>query len=142
MQNPSNARSEENPETNRSADRRTGAPTVVMVVEDEFFIRMMVADELRRAGFQVIEFSSADEAIQLLRSGIMVSVVFTDIHMPGSLNGILLARAVRDQFPASKIILTSSQLPAGGFSTTDLFIPKPYDPLKVVGAIEALLTEN
>src|SRR4051812_34134058 len=86
---------------------------VVMVVEDDIWIRIMIAGELRDAGLEVIECASADEAIDLLRGGARVSVIFSDIRLPGSMNGLGLAKAVRQEFSDRPILLTSSELPSG-----------------------------
>jgi CheY-like chemotaxis protein len=78
-----------------SVDRRISDSPVVMVVEDEFLIRIMITDELRSAGYEVVECGSADEAIDVLRSGLGIGVMFTDIRMPGSMDGASLAQAAR-----------------------------------------------
>ncbi len=109
----------------------TGTPaskTVVMVVDDEFLVRMLIVDSLIDAGFDVIEAMNADEAIKLLDQYPQVSVLFTDINMPGSLDGLELARRVHEARPNVQIILTSGRIrpdasmtPPGG-----TFIEKPY----------------
>jgi CheY-like chemotaxis protein len=124
----------------RSVDQSADKPPVVMVVEDEFLLQLMIADELRSAGFQVIECGDADEAVDLLHSGIMVSLIFSDIRMPGSMDGVVLARAVHEQFPALKVILTSSELPPAMSGYIGQFVPKPYDPRSVIRVIDGLLT--
>ena len=68
---------------------------VVLVVEDEYLLRLNAADMIRAADFQVIEAASADEAIAILESRDDIAVVFTDIQMPGSMDGLKLARTVR-----------------------------------------------
>jgi CheY-like chemotaxis protein len=119
-----------------AADQRLGDSPVVMVVEDEFLIRMMITDELRMAGYEVVECSTADEAIDVLRSGISIGVIFTDVRMPGSMDGVSLAQAVRQEFPALKVVATScEQRPV---TLTEQFVPKPYNPRSVVLLIDAL----
>jgi CheY-like chemotaxis protein len=120
----------------RSAPERP----VILIVEDEFLIRMQTADVIRDAGFEVVEAISADDAILILESRRDIRVVFTDIHMPGSMDGLKLAHAVRDRWPPVHIIATSgrqliheSDLPAGS-----LFFAKPYSPERVAGALLAL----
>lgn len=83
---------------------------------------------IEEAGFSVLEASDADDAIRILETRRDITVIFTDIEMPGSMNGIKLAHAVRDRWPPIKIIATSGHygfreglLPAGG-----RFLPKPY----------------
>src|SRR6201996_8347977 len=113
---------------------------VVLVVEDELLIRMDAVDMLIRAGFEVIEAANADEAIVILEGGSTIDVVFTDIQMPGSLDGLKLAAAVRKRWPPIKIVATSGEikleendLPAGG-----RFLPKPYSPSQIVVTLRGL----
>jgi CheY-like chemotaxis protein len=67
---------------------------VVLVVEDELLLRLNAAQMMEDAGYEVIEASNADEAIQILESRTDIRIVFTDINMPGSMDGIKLANAV------------------------------------------------
>jgi two-component system, response regulator PdtaR len=101
---------------------------IVLIVEDEFLLRMNAVEMIEEAGFEVIETCNADEAIAVLQIRSDICVVFTDIQMPGSMDGLKLAAAVRDRWPPIKIIATSgrhvirdSDLPEDG-----LFISKPY----------------
>jgi CheY-like chemotaxis protein len=118
------------------ANRRISDSPVVMVVEDEFLIRIMITDELRNAGYEVVECGSADEAIDLLRGGASIGIVFTDIRLPGSMDGVSLAQAVRSEFPAMKVVATSAQKRPE--TLTGQFVPKPYNPRSVVHLIDAL----
>jgi two-component system, response regulator PdtaR len=102
--------------------------TTVLIVEDDTLLRMDAMQMIEEAGFDVVEAATADQAIAILESRLDIHVVFTDVDMPGSMNGIKLAQAVRGRWPPIKIIATSghfslgsSDLPAGG-----KFIPKPY----------------
>jgi CheY-like chemotaxis protein len=113
---------------------------VILVVEDDYLLRMHAADIISDAGFEVIEAANADEAIAILESRDDVAVVFTDIQMPGSMDGLKLARAVRGRWPPIKIITTSGQclvedidLPQGG-----RFLPKPYSAVQVSGLLREL----
>ncbi|KJC41628.1 response regulator [Bradyrhizobium sp. LTSP857] len=117
----------------------TGLP-VVLIVEDEFLIRMDAVDMIRSAGFEAIEANNADEAIAILEHRSDITVVFTDVQMPGSMDGLKLAAAVRGRWPPVKIIATSGMarvdqvnLPSGG-----RFIPKPYSAREVLGAVREL----
>jgi CheY-like chemotaxis protein len=83
---------------------------------------------IEEAGFMVLEAADADEAIQILETRRDITIIFTDIEMPGTMNGIRLAHAVRDRWPPIKIIATSGHY---GFQEGDLpsggrFLPKPY----------------
>jgi CheY-like chemotaxis protein len=111
----------------RAANAATVKPAV-LIVEDEFLLRMQAVDMIEEAGFEVAEARNADEAIKLLETRKDIRIVFTDIEMPGSMDGLWLARAIRDRWPPIELILTSgkhrldsSELPVRGH-----FVPKPY----------------
>ena len=80
---------------------------VVLIVEDEFLIRLHAAQIIEGAGFDVIEASNADEAISILEVRSDIIVLFTDIQMPGSMDGLKLAAAVKGRWPPIKIVATS-----------------------------------
>ena len=119
-----------------SAGRRISDSPVVMVVEDEFLIRIMITDELRNAGYEVVECGTADDAIDVLRSGVSIGVMFTDIRMPGSMDGASLVQAARREFPELRIVTTSGEKRPE--TLTGQFVPKPYSPRGVVQLIDAL----
>jgi CheY-like chemotaxis protein len=113
---------------------------VVLVVEDEVLLRMNAADMVSAAGFDVVEAENADEAIAILDARRDITVVFTDIQMPGSMDGLKLARAVRGRWPPIKIIATSGRvdvqtadLPEGG-----RFLQKPYGAGQIIGVLRDL----
>jgi CheY-like chemotaxis protein len=81
----------------------------VLVVEDETFKRELVTDELREAGFSVVAVRTADDAIAILETRQDIHLVFTDIDMPGSMDGLKLAAAVRDRWPPVHIIITTGK---------------------------------
>ena len=121
------------------ADSRGKRP-VVLIVEDEFLIRMDAVDMIRSAGFDVVEAENADQAVLILEERFDIAVVFTDVQMPGSMDGLKLAAAVRDRWPPIRIIatsglakVTSDDLPAGS-----RFLPKPYSATEIVGALREL----
>jgi CheY-like chemotaxis protein len=72
---------------------------VILIVEDEFLLRLDSAETIESAGFEVIQAANADEAIAILETRPDIHVVFTDIQMPGSMDGLKLARFVRDRWP-------------------------------------------
>jgi DNA-binding NtrC family response regulator len=116
-------------------------PIVVLVVEDDFLLRLDAMQMLEEAGFKVLEASNADQAIAILEARPDINVVFTDVDMPGSIDGIKLAHAVRGRWPPIKIIATSGQyqitsddLPSGG-----KFIPKPYSFRHVADVIHEVI---
>ena len=113
----------------------------VLVVEDEVFVRMSIAFDLQDAGFTVLEASDADEAIDLLLKNPQIRVLFTDVDMPGSMDGLKLAIAVRDRWPPIKIIITSGHrwLTTKTLPVTGEFLIKPYTPDRVIRAIRGLI---
>jgi CheY-like chemotaxis protein len=123
------------------AESITGRRTI-LVVEDDVLVRLMITAELRERGFAVIEAATADEAIAILQSLVAVDLVFTDVQMPGRIDGLGLTAFVREQRPQLKLILTSgliSRTPAG---LADGFIAKPYSPAEVIKSIDRLLEDS
>jgi CheY-like chemotaxis protein len=111
-----------------------------LIVEDDFLIRMNAAEMIADAGFNVIEAASADEAVMILENRLDITVVFTDIQMPGSMDGLKLAADIRGRWPPIKIIATSGlvdvqqdELPEGG-----RFLPKPYSHEQIVRTLREL----
>ena len=102
--------------------------TGVLIVEDEFLLRADAADSIERAGFTVYEASNADDAIRLLEAHDDIRVVFTDINMPGSMDGLKLAHYVRERWPPIKLIVTSGHpLRSGdGLPPGAAYFTKPY----------------
>jgi two-component system, response regulator PdtaR len=121
---------------------QTSKKPVVLIVEDEFLIRMDAVDMVKAAGFNVVEAQNADEAILILERRSDITVVFTDIQMPGSMDGMKLAAAIRGRWPPIKIVATSGlligneDLPSGSH-----FLPKPYSAAQIVGALRELTSE-
>src|SRR5260370_32137027 len=101
---------------------------------------MNAVDMIEAAGFEVVGLANADQAIEILEARRDVTVVFTDIQRPGSMDGLKLARAVRGRWPPIRILATSGHV---GVAETDLpeggrFLPKPYSPMQVTGSLRAL----
>jgi two-component system, response regulator PdtaR len=112
---------------------------IVLVVEDDVLVRMNTADVIRDLGFSVLEAVDADQAIALLEST-PATVLFTDIQMPGSMDGLRLAAVVRDRWPPVALLITSGQvsphtadMPSGAH-----FIQKPYLPVQIGNQLRAL----
>ena len=114
----------------------------VLVVEDEVLVRLMIAEELRSAGFQVIETADADEALAVLANITDVSVIFSDIRMPGSMYGLELAKKVRADFPKIRIVLASGNLAAVASVDHDGFFLKPYGADEIINLIKTLLDQK
>lgn len=98
---------------------------------------MHAADLVEGAGYRAIEASNADEAIAILEARKDIRIVFTDIDMPGSMDGLKLARAIRDRWPPIELILTSGHfdVPEGDIPERGLFFSKPYRDEEVVSAL-------
>jgi two-component system, response regulator PdtaR len=122
-----------------TVDEAASYAATVLVVEDEVLLRMVVAEELREQGCTVVEAANSDEALSILQSGTTVHIVFTDVNMPGMLDGIDLARIVCAKFPGIDVVVTSGHL---GNKELDWkiegFFSKPYDLQKLVAHIRLL----
>jgi two-component system, response regulator PdtaR len=116
---------------------------VILVVEDDAIIRMGALQFVAGAGFEAIEAGDADQAIRILEARSDIHLVFTDVGMPGTMDGIKLAHYIRRRWPPVKLIVASgkaiadgSHLPAGA-----KFFAKPYSESIIVGAITAMLSD-
>jgi two-component system, response regulator PdtaR len=107
------------------------------VVEDEFFSRWHAVELVEAAGYIAIEASNADEAIAVLQARKDIRIVFTDINMPGSMDGLKLAQAIRDRWPPIELILTSGHfdVPQRDIPERGLFFPKPYRDEEIIAAL-------
>ena len=111
-------------------------PPTILVVEDDVLVRNLAAAYLRESGFEVIEATSADEAIRVLQADVRVDIVFSDIQMPGSMDGFGLAQWVRRERPWLKVILTSGAARAAKEAGV---LAKPYDHAELERHIRSLL---
>jgi DNA-binding response OmpR family regulator len=132
-----------------SADQShpTRATETVLVVEDEVLIRMVNAEYLRHRGFKVIEAVNADEALLILQeSELQVDVVFSDVEMPGSMDGFVLAKWIRANRPSTDVILAGSPSraanTAGKLCENGPALSKPYEPQVVLDRIRRLLARR
>jgi len=118
-------------------------PPTVLVVEDDVLVRTVVAAYLRECGFEVVEAGSADEAIRVIEAGLQIDIVFSDVNMPGSLDGFGLAQWLRRERPGLRIILTSGAArtakEAGDLCESGPILAKPYDHADLLRQIRALL---
>lgn len=110
----------------------------ILLVEDEFLIRLDTVDRLEAAGFDVIEASDADEAIQILEAGAQVRILFTDVEMPGSMDGFALARTARNRWPPIEVIIASGRRRTDTIALPDRahFFAKPFDWPKLLCALQ------
>jgi CheY-like chemotaxis protein len=128
-----------------SAERRPApraparaAPPVVLVVEDEVVLRMAVCAHLRETGVVVIEAVDAQEAVELVSANKSIALVFSDINMPGPVDGNDLAAWIASRYPGIKVLLTSGIAREGG----PPFIGKPYSFVELQRRIEAMLQDG
>ena len=113
--------------------------TNILIVEDDPLIRFTAVDALEAAGFKVFEACSADEALVLLSSN-HIEVIFTDVNMPGSIDGLELMKRVRARLPDVRIVVTSGHVALGAFDLAGgvSFLPKPYSLNEVVRMLQAM----
>lgn len=113
---------------------------IVLVVEDEPILRMLAVDVVEEAGLEPIEASDATEAVAILEARHDIRLVFTDVDMPGGMNGLRLAACIRDRWPPIEVIVTSGKpLPEGlVLPARTLFIPKPFDLKQLTSALQRL----
>ena len=109
----------------------------VLVVEDEALVRMGIVDFLEDHNFEVFEAENAAAAIMILKSTVRISALFTDVDMPGGMDGLKLAAAVRDRWPPIKIIITSGhrKVALRDLPVEARFFAKPYDPDQIAATL-------
>lgn len=112
----------------------------VLIVEDEPLLRSMAVDLVEDAGFEAFEAGNASEAILILETTPGIRILFTDIDMPGSMDGLMLAAAVRDRWPPIQIIVVSGKQTPSAWDMPDrsVFFPKPYDIEKVTDQLHKM----
>ena len=119
----------------------------VLVVEDEVLIRLAIADYLRECGYKVLEAAHAAEAVAVLEApNVSVDIVFSDVEMPGEMDGFGLARWIRAHQPHVRVILTSSVERSADIAATlceaGPLLAKPYEPQGVVDRIRQLIARS
>jgi two-component system, response regulator PdtaR len=120
---------------------RGATPISVLVVEDEVLISNLVADALSASGFLVHEVTTADEALEYIDSGAAIDVLFTDINLPGGMNGAELAARAREIRPEMPIVYASGRYKLSEIAPLvprSLIMAKPYDPNDVCAILTRL----
>ena len=119
----------------------TVASVLVLVVEDEFLLRLHAVSLLEAAGFSTLEAGNADEAIAWLEARGDVRVVFTDINMPGAMDGLRLAHVIGHRWPPVGLVVTSGQMRVGEAEMPERgqFLNKPYSAMELVGTVRSLV---
>jgi CheY-like chemotaxis protein len=117
------------------------APAVVLIVEDELLLRELAVELVEEAGFVALQAGDAEEAVALLEAHSDIAVLFTDINMPGSMDGLELAHAVHDRWPAIKILVASGQIrpKPSDLPSNSVFLGKPYGGEAVIARLRSLV---
>jgi CheY-like chemotaxis protein len=115
----------------------------ILIVEDEALLRMHAADIVEEAGFIPIEAANADEAVAILESRTDIALLFTDVNMPGSMDGLKLAHAVRDRWPPIKIVIVSGhlQVSENELPADSRFFGKPFETDRMIAELQAMIAE-
>ena len=115
----------------------SNSPVYVLVVEDDFLSRLHAVDLVEDAGYIAVEASNADEAIRILEARKDIRIVFTDIDMPGSMDGLKLAHAIRKRWPPIELILTSGHIDVSDANIPERgrFFSKPYLDTEIISAL-------
>jgi CheY-like chemotaxis protein len=116
-------------------------PNVVLVVEDEMLLRMRAVGMVEDAGFTPVEAVDADEAVAILESRSDIALLFTDIQMPGSMDGLKLAHAVHERWPPIKIILVSGHLKMANIDipADSRFFGKPLEAKEMIAEMQNMI---
>jgi two-component system, response regulator PdtaR len=114
--------------------------TIVLVVEDEFLIRMNTVEMVEDAGYEAVEAANADEGLAMLERRDDIAVVVSDINMPGSMNGLEFAQVIAESWPRVPVVLTSGRflLRDEDLPGNDRFILKPYDATQIAHVLHDL----
>jgi len=120
---------------------QSSVPVVVLVVEDETLLRMRAVDMVEDAGYISVEAVDADEAVAILESRSDIALLFTDIQMPGSMDGLKLAHAVHERWPPIKIILVSGQLRLASIDipADSRFFGKPLEAKVMIAQMQSMI---
>lgn len=117
---------------------------VVLIVEDEFVTRMVAADAMTDIGLQVLEAGDADEALHEIKEHPNVSILFTDVQMPGKMSGLDLAEKIHESWPHVELIVTSAseEIEDADLPDHGTFIRKPYNTSQLVDAVAKKLKDQ
>ena len=114
---------------------------IVLVVEDDALVRILAVEIVEDAGFVAIDAANADEAVVILEGRGDIAMVFTDIDMPGTMDGLKLAHAVRNRWPPIKIVMVSGKthLSESELPSNSKFFAKPYSGSAMILELQAAL---
>jgi CheY-like chemotaxis protein len=125
-------------ESEANTDGVESTRLVILVVEDEVLVRMLACDILTEGGYHPIEAVNAEEALALIDARLDIAAIFTDVDMPGEINGLGLARLAVLRRPDLPVIVTTgaAEIAPGDLSPTAAFLAKPYSPSALLALIE------
>ena len=114
---------------------------IILVVEDDWLLRFLAVEVVEDAGCVAIEAANADEAILILERRADIALIFTDVDMPGTMDGLKLAHAVRHRWPPIKIIIVSGKthLSDADLPSDTQFFPKPYSVPSMISKLRSLV---
>ena len=117
---------------------------VILIVEDDPFLRMLTVEFVNEAGFETLEACDADQAIAILESNSKITVLFTDINMPGSMDGLKLARVVSNRWPVIEILIASGHvlLQQADLPPNGRFLRKPYRTAAMIADLHSLVRRD
>jgi CheY-like chemotaxis protein len=116
-------------------------PNAVLIVEDDALLRLHMADVVDEAGFIAVEAKNADEAVSILETRSDIVLLFTDVNMPGSMDGLKLAHAVRERWPPIKIVIVSGDAPLAlqDLPSRARFFGKPFEAGTMVAELRSMI---
>jgi two-component system, response regulator PdtaR len=114
---------------------------VILIVDDDRFLRALAIELVNEAGFETLEACDADQAIAVLESCSKIAVLFTDINMPGSMDGLKLASVVSDRWPVIEILIASARVPLrkSDLPPNSRFLRKPYRAEAMIADLHSLV---
>ena len=126
------------------ATTKNPARYAILIVEDEALLRMHAADIVEEAGFIPIEAANADEAVAILESRDDIALLFTDVNMPGSMDGLKLAHAVRNRWPPIKIVIVSGHLKVeeAELPQDSRFFGKPFETDRMIAELRSMIAAD
>ncbi len=111
----------------------------LLLVEDEILIRMVLADDLRMAGLDVVEAFNGEEGLALFDANPDIRLVISDIRVPGAIDGVALTETIKRKRPDIPVILVSAHLPDGRETVADRFLRKPCDHLLIIESAREMI---
>jgi len=114
----------------------------ILLVEDEALVRIVALEGLEAAGYTVLPVDSADQALEILADRSDVTILFTDVNMPGALDGLDLAEQVHARWPAIRLVVTSGRGLARRIPDEGRFLPKPYSVTEMTDLIDRVASRG